>query len=260
MKQLQFTETKEAEYYSYSFINRSGDRLFQPDWHWFGDNWDAAYKQIVKGRFFNVLPFTGFDIVIFPLLAWELTNGLQRVAGNWGETKQAERYLGRKPDYPVSWIYTFGTSISSSNHPVGSELFEKRDDALYCLNAIDDIFSLQIPRIGDHTIEITLYGIHSYNKEPLIDILSYSTVPPMFSAILELADIFVTFIHSCSLNYLDGITIKSKNSLSEEIEKASSDLMSRFADFNKALQSCDTVPEYLKLLATLVDDENKEPA
>lgn len=148
-----------------------------------------------------------------------------------------------------------GTGASSSEYPVGVEYFEKRDDALYSLVSIDDLFSIQLPRIGDHTVEATLYGIQNGRKADLVDILSNSTESPELTEVLNEVDIFVSFLYSDETDYFDGMTIKSKHSLSSKIEKSSNDLMMRFLKFEEVLKQCDTVPSYLQLLATLVDGD-----
>lgn len=260
MRHIQFTESFDSEFYDYSFINLSPKRLSQIEWHWFADDWELAYKQIIRGRFFNVLPATSFDIVLFPMITWKMTQGLQRLGGsNWGLTSEASKYLGREPDYKINWTYMFGTGTSSSLYPIGKEFFREEGDTLFSLNAIDDIFFLQLPMMGDQTLDITLFGLQPSNVKSLINLLSDSSRSPLMAEVLQLVDLFISFSNSDDLDYFDGITIKSRVPLSNQIDQVINDVEKRFEKFQVNLKNCDSVPKYLAALSILVDGEEESP-
>lgn len=259
MRHIQFTESFNSEFYDYSFIDLSPKRLSQIEWHWFADDWESAYKQIIRGRFFNVLPATSFDIVIFPMIAWKMMQGLQRLGGCYGGlTAEAAKYIGREPDYEINWTYIFGTGIPSSMYPIGKEFFKEERDTLFSLSAIDDIFFLQHPMMGEQTLDITLYGLQPSNVKSSVNLLSDSDRPPLMSELLQLVDIFISFSNSDDLDYFDGITIKSRMPLSNQINQVVNDLEKQFEKFQLNLKNCDTVPKYLAALSILVDGKEAQ--
>jgi hypothetical protein len=253
MNRVNLIGRKLQGYYGYDCVIDSP--IIRAKWDWFGESYPDAYEVLKSARHFNVFPYTGFDIVVFPILAWEMSNRLNRYGCVTFDTDIAARDIGRDVDFTTRWEYEFCTGEEWTGYPLGKEGYVRSrgiESGLFLLETIDDLFSIQVASLSDQCTEINLYALEPGEELELATLLSNESHTPSMSEVLSCCCLFIDLVYSLEPGYLHAISIKTKRDISSSIYPILVDLDNRIRKFEEEIQRIEAVRQYLVALEQLV--------